>query len=310
MTALQTGFLLTFITGFLWSVVGVYYKAMAKWKLNVYDLMFVMGALSTLLTLLVFTKAGPLLSGALEAPTLGYVLFLFAASLANVTGSFILQRSMVYGKSGVTWAIGQSAFILPFLFITLFFSEPWSILKGAGSLSVLAGILLFAAKPSSANEQDAPRPKYGIQLALLAFLVLGTAQSMTSMSSFFSYSDPAMLRPAIACFSTFLAAGAGKLLTGGKGFSLNGKALLIILLHAVQTVIATALQFIALDKLKVCGMNGIFFPVAIGCCIALYSVWSVLFFKEKATRTFLFGILLILGGIFCYFLADAAVVPR
>ncbi|MBO4303729.1 MAG: hypothetical protein J6A21_04030 [Lentisphaeria bacterium] len=310
MTALQSGFLLTFITGLLWSFVGIYYKAMAKWKLNVYGIMLLSGALSFLLTLLFFTKAGSLFSGAIPAPSPGYVLFLFAASLANVTGSFILQRSMVYGRSGVTWAIGQSAFILPFLFITLFFSEPWSTLKGAGTLSVLAGILLFAAKTSSSDRNDAPQPKYGIRLALLAFLVLGAAQSMTSMSSFFSYRDQGLIRPAIACFSTFLAAVAGKFLMKEKGFSLDRRALLIILLHAAQTVVATSLQFLALDKLKVCGMNGIFFPVAIGCCIALYSVWSVLFFKEKANKSFLFGILLILGGIFCYFLADAAIVPR
>ncbi|MBO5761411.1 MAG: hypothetical protein J6S53_07705 [Lentisphaeria bacterium] len=307
MNDLLTGFLLTILTGVLWSFTGVYYKSMAKWNLSLYNIMMFMGGLSFLMTLLIFTKTEDLLSGKLPLPSAGYTLFIFAASLTNIAGSFILQRSMIYGKSGVTWAVGQSAFILPFIAVTLIFSEPWNILKGLGTLSVLAGMIFFSVKTSPEAKTEALQTKKGIKLAFLAFFVLGTAQSMTSASSFFAYEDPAMLRPAIACFSTFLAACAGKFFTGERGLHLNRKALLLIFFLSLQTVIATAIQFLALDKLKKYGMNGTFFPVAIGLCIAGYSLWSIVLFKEKAGRYFICGLFLILAGLFCYLLADAKI---
>ena len=308
MNDLLTGFLLTFLTGLLWSFVGIYYKSIAKYNLSLYNIMLAMGALSTLLSLLFITKVSALLSGEIPLPSAGYLLFVSGAFFTNISGSFILQRSMTYGKSGVCWAIGQSAFILPFLAITLIFSEPWNLLKAAGTLSVLAGMIFFAAKTSSVRQEEALQPGKGIRLALLAFFVLGTAQSMISASSFLSYQDTGMLRTALACFCTCLAALFCKIITKEKGFRLNKKALLLILCFAAQTVITTFIQFIALDKLKNYGMNGVFFPVAIGLCIALYSVWSILFFKEKAGKYFIGGLILILAGIFCYFLADAKII--
>ena len=307
MNDLLTGFLLTFLTGLLWSFVGVYYKSMAKWKLSLYNVMLVMGALSTLLTLLFITKVSALVSGAIPLPSTGYLLFISGAFFTNIAGSFILQKSMAYGKSGVCWAMGQSAFILPFLAITLIFSEPWNLLKAAGTLSVLAGMIFFAAKTSAAEQKESSQPGKGVRLAILAFFVLGTAQSMISVSSFLSYPDAGMLRTSLACFCTFIAALFCKIITKEKGFFLSKKALLLILCFAVQTVATTYIQFIALDKLKAYGMNGIFFPVAIGLCIALYSVWSILFFREKAGKYFIGGLTLILAGIFCYFLADAKI---
>ena len=72
----------------------------------------------------------------------------------------------------------------------------------------------------------------------------------------------------------------------------------------MQSVLVQAMQFFALDRLKACGMNGIFFPVAVGLCIAGYSAWSVLFFKEKASGLFIGGVAVILGGIACFCIAN------
>ena len=298
------GLLLTIGIGLLWSFVGVYYKLMANWKLNPYNVSIITGVIGIGLQLIFVTKTGKFIAGEVEFPTWGYALFVLLAGFTNSWGSYILQRSMLYGKSGVTWAIGQCALIVPFFAITIIFSEPWDLLKLAGTGAIVTGMAIIAVRNSRKNQTDAPRPRYGIQLALAAFTVLGIAQTMTSSTSFFTYTDPGVCRPLIAGIGALMATFACKIYLKDKGFFFPKKLFFIVFLLAMQSVLVQAMQFFALDRLKACGMNGIFFPVAVGLCIAGYSAWSVLFFKEKASGLFIGGVAVILGGIACFCIAN------
>ena len=298
------GLLLTIGIGLLWSFVGVYYKLMANWKLNPYNVGIITGLIGILLTLTFVTKTGKFIAGDVALPSWGYALFVLFAGFANTGGCYILQRSMLYGKSGVTWAIGQCALIVPFFAITIIFSEPWDMLKLAGTAAIVAGMITIAARNSQKQQNDAPKPRYGLQLAVVSFAVLGLAQSMTSATSFMTYTDPGICRPFIAGIGGILATITGKIYLKDKGFYFPKKLFWVVLLLAMQAVIVQAMQFFALDRLKACGMNGVFFPIAIGLCIAGYSVWSVVFFKEKSSRLFFGGVAVILGGIACFCIAN------
>ena len=298
------GLLLTLGIGLLWSLVGVYYKLMANWKLNPYNVGIITGLIGILLTLTFVTKTGKFIAGDVALPSWGYALFVLFAGFANTGGCYILQRSMLYGKSGVTWAIGQCALIVPFFTITIIFSEPWDMLKLAGTAAIVAGMITIAAGNSQKQQNDAPKPRYGLQLAVVSFAVLGLAQSMTSATSFMTYTDPGICRPFIAGIGGILATITGKIYLKDKGFYFPKKLFWVVLLLAMQAVIVQAMQFFALDRLKACGMNGVFFPIAIGLCIAGYSVWSVVFFKEKSSRLFFGGVAAILAGIACFCIAN------
>lgn len=297
---MTAGLLLTFAVGILWSLVGVYYKLMAKWDLSVFNISLVTGGMSLLVLTgnLIFNLSGGGSGAAVPLPDAGYLLFVLASGFVNSGGSLILQRSMVHGKSCVTWAIGQSALVIPFLSITLIFGEPWNLYRVAGTAIILAGMVILSLR--SGGDSAAPRPGYGIALALIAFAVLGLAQSMTAATSFFRYEDSAGVRPVLQSIGALLAVVAGKMLLHDKGFRLNSKALNIILLLVIQGVIATLLQFKALDLLKADNMNNAFFPIAIGICIAGYSIWSMAFFREKPNRYIIAGTLGILAGIAAY----------
>ncbi len=295
------GLTLTLIIGFFWSLIGVYYKAIAKWKLSFFDISLVNGSFSMLILLCFVSKPLALASGEIPPPSWSFVLFLLIGSGINTLGSLFLQRSMVWGKSSVTWAIGQSALIIPFLAITLIFSEPWSIPKIFGTASVIGGMIVLSMRPG--GQDEAPRPQYGVLLALIAFTVLGIGQSMLSAQSYWGYDDAGDIRGPIQLAGSFLVVLTAKFVMRDFGFSFNKKALLIIGLMILQGVLTTFLQFRAMDHLKACGMNGVFFPVAVGTCIAGYSIWSMLFFKEKLNIPIVAGTLTILAGILVYCLA-------
>jgi len=297
-----TGLVLAFVVGILWSFVGVFYKLIAKYDLSVFNISLAGSVFSFFITLIFITKTGAFCTGEIALPGWKYILFVLAATGINMAGSLVLQRSMVHGKSGVTWAIGQSALIIPFLSITLIFGEPWSAIKVGGTLAVILGMIVLSMRPGGKDEQ-LPRPLYGIVLALIAFFVLGIAQSMTSATSFFDYEDKGDLRPLLAVIGSAFVTVCGKYIMKDYGFRLNKKALIIIVLQAVQGVIATWLSYVAMDKLKSVGMNGVFYPIAVGTCIAGYSIYSVVFFKEKSNVFLVTGTAAILTGIAIYCVA-------
>ena len=296
------GLLLCFVVGILWTCVGVFYKMMAQWKLSVFDISLVTCPSTILLTLLFYTKTGAFLSGELEFPDWTYVLYMIVAGGVNMGGCLILQRSMLYGKSAVTWAIGQSALIIPFLAITLIFAEPWSGLKILGTLAILAGMIAFSGRNESKNDV-LQRSRYGLILALIAFAVLGIAQTMLSGASYLNCKDPGRIRPVLALIGSFSAVCIGKISLKQRGFHLERKALLLIGLILIQNSLVTCIQFVAMDHLAACRMNAVFFPFAIGVCIGGYALCSVVFFKEKTTKLIRLGILLILTGILMFCLS-------
>ena len=294
------GLLLTFLVGILWTFVGVFYKMMAQWKLSVFDISLVTGPATLLLTLLFYSKTGALLSGDAERPDWIYILYVIFGGAVNAGGSLILQRSMIYGKSSVTWAIGQSSLVIPFVAISLLFSEPWSAFKISGAAAVLAGMAVLSCR-NGEKSSELPRARYGLFLAFLAFAVLGLAQTTISGTSYLNYHDPGKIRPVLLLAGSFLATAAGKIMLKERGFRLERKAWLLIGAILVQGAVATCVQFIAMDRLAACRMNAVFFPFAVGVCIAGYAVCSVVFFKEKMTKFLAAGTLLVLTGIafFC-----------
>ena len=305
-----SGFLLTLAVGFLWSFVGLFFKAMEKWKLSVCNISLVTNVFTGVIILCFVTDSVSFIRGTLELPDLFYILFMTAAGFINMSGSLILQRSMLYGKSSSVWAIGQSALMIPFISITLIYSESWTFWKISGTLAVLCGMFFLSRRGGkddapSVVSTDAAKVKEGILprgilLALYAFLVLGIAQSMTAATSHFSYIDKGSIRQALMVAGSFCALLAGKIFLRDRGFSMNRKALMLIIFMAVENSMAFYLQFKALDELKSCGMSGLFYPVAVGTCIGCYSLWSYIFLREKWSIFTLGGTLSILTGIVLY----------
>lgn len=294
-----TGILLALLIGFFWSLVGIYYKLVGKWNLNIFDQGLIGLFFSVPLTLIFFVKTPALVSGDIPLPGITYWLYMIGAALLNSAGGVLLQKSMYYGKSCIAWAIAQSALIIPFIGITLIFDEPWSLIKVGGTIAVVLGMAALSLKPSSPDEQI-PRPMLGLLLAVIAFFVIGIAQGMTTASSFLTYDDQGNLRAFLTLIGGVFVSLGGKIATRDFKIKVTLRGVLLVAWLASQTACAYFLQFIAMDKLATVGMNGIFYPLACGTCIAGYSVYSVVFFKEKVNFFVILGTTLIVSGILTY----------
>ncbi len=294
------GIFFTLLVGLLSALVGVLYKIAAKKELNIFNITLAASIFS--LFILGGSSAGNLRTAESVDCSLFQILFVILAGGIGTAGALILQRSMIYGNSGISWAIGQSALIVPFLSITLIFGESWHPAKICGTVFILAGMAVLSVPDSSGQTESTPlkNPKYGLFLALLSFAVLGLAQSMMSATSYLFPPDHAGLRPLLMTAGAIPATFCGKILLHDKDYRLNKGALLVLVLLCFQVIASNTLQFKALDLLKNIGMNGIFYPVAIGTGIGAYTLCSVLAFREKANAFTIIGIAGILAGILAY----------
>ncbi len=303
------GLLFSLLTGTVWIFTGIFFHTVAKRGLSIFNICIVTNFCAFLLAPLLLTKTGSFFKGSLPLPGFGYVLFVLGAGFLNMSGSLFLQRAMACGKSGTAWALGQSALIVPFLSLSLIFGETPGLWKSLGIFCVIMGMLLLGRRtPEEKAHPGSPPPEKaenGIPLALAAFCLLGIAQSMTAATGHLSYTDPGNLRPLLTLGGSFTALLSGKILLRDKGFSMSRLSWLLAFLMSFSNLLALSLQFLAIDALAGCGAGALFFPAAVGSCIAGYSLYSVLFLKEKNCRILLCGTGVILSGIFCFILSAA-----
>lgn len=153
-----TGILLTLFIGFLWSLVGIAYKFIAKENLSVFDIALVNSSL-TIAVLLSILGWNIHADGA-GMPDAGFCWLVIAGGCINAAGGYVLQWSMKYCRSSVAWAIGQSALIIPFLSITLIFNEAWLTLKVVGTVVIVGGMLVLSFSPAK-KRRKCPAPPTG-----------------------------------------------------------------------------------------------------------------------------------------------------
>ncbi len=265
--------------GILWSCTGIFYGHISRSKLDV-CLVWISCALVSIVFagLSGITDVPALVSGDIPLPSAGYAGFMFGAGMLNLCGSLTLYQALKRGNPGVAWAIGQSALIVPLIALSIWYKEPLQTYKLLGIALIIGGIIALAGDK---NKGGTPLQKTGIILALLAFCITGCAGTMTSSSGYFSYVDKGNIRTVITLSAYMLTALIWKLSSRDFSFTLNLKALCIIVLMSLSTCCGIFLQFKGLDHLAAKRAGGIFFPLAIGICVAFFTLYTIIVKREK-----------------------------
>ena len=281
--------------GILWSFTGIFYQKINNFKLDIYRVWAGCSLISILFACLSgITDLPGLCSGRVPLPPAGYIIFMLCAGFLNLSGSLTMYHALKRGNPGAVWAISQSALIVPLIVLAIWYREPLQLHKLIGITLIISGIAAMAVDKKSG---DASNRKAGIILAILAFFITGGAATMVTSSGYFTYDDCGNLRTVLALSGYMLAALTWKTAAWDFNFKLNKPALKIIALMSISSCTGQFLQFKALDYLASRQAGGIFFPLAIGVCIAGFTIYTIVINHTRYSKCATAGLAAIICGV-------------
>jgi drug/metabolite transporter (DMT)-like permease len=295
-----TGLLMLLATGLGWTITGVMLSYTARTGIQAVTLLAPQMLLSLLLASVALPDYSVLAAG--QAGRLWpLALLLIGAGIVNAAGILLLQAAMRAGHHGMAWAIGQSALVLPFLVGIVCFGEPLSAGRLLGVAGIIASLLAFGlvreGPPVLVTAVPEHASRRGFLLALAALLTLGSAQALMTLPSHLpALVDTAQLRVPLL----YLGHCVVYLGWWGRRPELPHRRILgLAAFCSVVAIISTRLLFLGIDRLAQVQMASVGFPVAVGCCIVGFSLYSAWGLREPFTRRHALGLAAGLFGLLC-----------
>lgn len=228
------------------------------------------------------------------APRLGELTALMLlASLLNNAGHLLMLANMKRGHKAASWAIGQSAMVIPFVMAGALFGEwcgPWG---WGGIAAVIGGIALLATSRRGTHHETIDLK--WLLMAFGNFLCYGLGQTCTSTPSHWvGFTDAANLRVAEQMFfnAVFYLV---LILFVQKQF--DRRVLPLGAVYAGLSFLSYLLIFWLLDRMTGLGSSRVVWPIAVGTCIVGFSLYSRLRIREPFSRRDLAGITGIASGL-------------
>ncbi len=289
------GVLLLIFTGLCWTFVGAVLSYCTRNRIAVVTLLGPQSVLAVLIAFW-FLPDYSLLRQGMPAGMPALVGVMLAAGLANGIGILVMQRAMSMGHHGMTWAIGQSALIMPFLAGLLIFHEPPTVWRLAGVGAILSSLVVFGLAREHAEEGHSRKvPRSWFPLALATLVILGVGQVLITMPSHIpALTDTARLRMPLIYFGNGAVIFALWHRQGGRP---SRRTLALAVIGVAIGFIGMFSLLRGLDLLAGCQMASLGFPIAVGSCITLFALYSATALRESFTRRHLAGLVLGITGI-------------
>ena len=226
-----------------------------------------------------------------------------ASGILNYLCFVIARAAMKKGPSGLTWAIMQSAFIMPFLMGVLFFDVPCSLWRwiGLGAM-VVSMFLMGCGGPAGKAEDKSKYSRKSVWLfyAFLALFAAGASQCTFNLPSYFVAEqgggiDNMIFRAGINSVGAFLIFFCAPL-WNKECFNSRG-TLVSILLLTLTSLCGILTLFTGLDTLVSHGAGAIGYPVALGSNIAAFLIYTSIRLKERLSPSAVAGVSCCMVGI-------------
>ena len=284
------GILSLVLTGSFWVALGIVISKSAKKDL---DLGFIQGAAGILVVL----PARPLLSFS-SLPDVISSSLLFLAGAGNYCIFNLMNKSMKIGPNGLTWAMIQSAFVMPFIMGIVFFSVPCPGVRLAGIVLLLTATALMGL--SGGKQGGGGFSRKWLLWTVTGFLLAGLNQCCANLPSYLleqAHTDPAGLLIRTGLSGVGTAAVWFLHRTAGRKRLLAPNCVPGILIMAAGTLAASVTLFFGLDRLAAAGAGAVGYPVAMGVTIMVFQIYTAVILREKLSRSGALSILLCLAGI-------------
>ena len=292
------GFLMVSVAGFLWIAIGI---AVSKCSARGWDYNIVQGLtyLGAIFICAAVVGGKSIVTGTFEFSLFGFLM----CSLAGVSNFYIYvftAKAMKRGPNGLVWGIMQSGLIGTFLMGMIFFGEKPSLLRVAGALLILGGVLVMGLakdRKSSSGGQG----KTWLLFSLLAMLLSMITQCCNTLPSYFpeigengaSVRTLGMYCGGLLGFAVTTLPGLVRKRNFGRRSEWMTAGILIIL----NTSASLVFFYRGLDMLAKTGRAGLGYPLSIGVCVIGFSLYSLLILKEKLARLSMAGLGAVCIGI-------------
>ena len=254
---------------------------------------------------LLFSGLYPPLSVSRDAAIQAF-LFYFVVGLMSYPLRLSMAKGMECGPNSLVWAILQSGMVIPFIYGICFHDVK------AGSLRLVGMVLLLLALPlMSVNIKEREKKVNGkswVFFAIVAFLLCGIQQTLLNEPS---YSEE--IRTGIPVIHRCLIIYIGNLVIASVMlFSPNQAAIrknlhtylknryLWVYSFVLQTFTMASgllLSFNAMDRMAKLGMGAISYPIMVISCILGFTLYSLIWLRERLTWEAIAGICLCVTGI-------------
>lgn len=279
-------------TAVLWVAVGAVVSSSAKKGLN---LAFIQGMTGVLLIL----PAIPAFFLGDISISKAALIALPAAGVLNYAVFFLMQKAMAAGPSGLTWAMVQSSFVMPFLMGTIFFREPCSLFRGIG-IAVLISSMFLMGLSGKKGDSGQGEKRVWLLFTFGSYLTAGLCQCCCTLPSYFVTEQSAgianMLCRVGVNFTGAVLAFLFQGLCNHKDFSGKG-CWQGTAVFAASTLAATCCLFVGLDRMTAAGAGAVGYPVVMGLNITAFLIYTSFRLKERLSLASLLSVLLCLSGI-------------
>ncbi len=293
---MTTGLILLVLTGILWVAIGSIVSNTAQKNFSLALIQGVSALIMAVFSLpVIFFEP-------IEIPAIS-VIVLILSGVAN-SGTFLfMNKAMKYGPNGLTWAIIQSVFIMPFLMGIIFFGESCSPLRMTGIvIMAVATVGMGVCGKRSQSEKSGGQNKFKwIAFTFLSYIVAGMAQCFCNLPSYFikegeiSFSN-LLFRIGLCCIGIIVMSAVMMFIRHESDFRKKGTAVQAIIL-AVSSFLATITLFAAMDIMVQNNAGSISYPITVGVSIAAFILYTAIRLKERIKPWALFFVLLSLTGI-------------
>lgn len=286
--------IIVIIIGLMWATVGVIFSKIAKNSIDFINFMTCSTLITSITTWIILPKYHVLTTPPPQITALIIVMFL--TGMISAFGMTAMHRGMQMGHHGVTWVIGQSALVIPFILGILIWGDKVRLINIIGLLAIITELILLGAGDNSGDQQtDKKNGGQWLLISLLSLLFLGIQQTTSSIPSrWINWHDTANLRLPIYMIGSF----SGYAIVGlwqkkSINFSIWRPAILLSLI----IIISNLLLFKALDIFASNSRAALVYPLAIGICTSAFAIYSIAIIKEKTSIAHIVGIILGCAGI-------------
>jgi len=258
--------------------------------------MFSYSLISSISALIFLPDYHELLAPAFSFPAMLIIIMFFVSVLAS-SGFYMMKLSMEKGPHGLIWAIIQAAMIIPFTLSIFIWNEPADILRIGGICLVFSSFLILAVAKDK-SEIGSNKNSNWIIMAIISFLLVGFSQILSIMPSHYKeMNDTCNIRvPLIFIFSAFFWLA---IMLFYKNNALLQKGTVFYSLGYALTVLAGQITlYKSIDLLTESNKSSIAYPLSVGICIIVFSLYSICILKENIGNSGKTGLALIITGIF------------